>query len=223
MINLQDTLKDLALNIIIPFAFYTVAKRYFAATELVALIFSSLYPILDTLYEGLKDRTLNIISATVLLGTSTAIVGILFGGTPKLLLIRESFFTGLLGIACFISLATPRPLMFYFAREFVAGKDPEKRKNFTKSLQFKLARDLFKLITVVWGVAYVGEFVLRVFIIYMFPTPVVLVISPVILTAITIMTLFWTTRYAKIRQQQIREIIHRDDKQIHPENETAEK
>ncbi len=186
---------------------YTIAKKYFAASEVIALSLASLYPIFDTLVEFMKDHTLNVISTTVLLGTLTSIAGVLLGGSPRLLLIRESFFTGFLGIACFLTLPTKRPLMFYFAREFVAGKDPEKRKRFSKSLQMKIALDLFRLITLIWGVAYVGEFILRVIMVYSLPTPVVLVVSPIILTAISILTLVWTTWYVKPRRQQIREMV----------------
>lgn len=200
----RDTLKDLALNIIIPFAIYTIAKKYFSASELVALSFSSLYPIFDTLVEFYQDRTLNVISGTVLLGTITGIIGVLLGGNPKLLLIRESFFTGFLGIICFVSLPTKKPFIFYFAREYIAGKDSEKRRKFSEVLKNRQILDLFRFLTFIWGIAYVGEFILRIIIVYSFPVPVVLIISPIIFTIVTVVAIIWTSWYSKRRREQIR-------------------
>ena len=36
---------------------------------------------------------------------------------------RESLFTALFGLACFGSLLLPRPMMYYFGRRFMAGRD----------------------------------------------------------------------------------------------------
>jgi hypothetical protein len=52
-----------------------------------------------------------------------SIVAVLLGGNPRVLLVRESFFTGALGVSCFVSLVLlPRPLMFYFGRYFATGE-----------------------------------------------------------------------------------------------------
>ena len=140
---------DIALNIIVPYIIYTITHEYFGFSNIISLTLSSLYPIVDLLIEFATNRTLNFIAGIVLISTVTGIIGALIGGDPRLILIRESIFTFLLGIACFVSLAFHKPLMFYFAREFTAGKDPEKQKEFSKILLKKKAYNVFRLITVV--------------------------------------------------------------------------
>jgi hypothetical protein len=50
----------------------------------------------------------------VLLAIATDGVALFVGGRPRLLLVRESLFTGVFGLSCFVSLLLPRPMMFYF-------------------------------------------------------------------------------------------------------------
>ena len=42
-----------------------------------------------------------------LMSIAVSMIAVTLGGSPKLLLIRESFFTDAFGIACFVSLALP--------------------------------------------------------------------------------------------------------------------
>jgi len=195
--SLRGTMIDLFLNIAVPYAIYTIAHKYFGLTEITSLTLCSFYPIFDIIIEFSKDRTLNFISVIVLLGTITGIAGALIGGDPRLILVRESFFTFLLGIACFITLATGKPLMFYFAREFVAGKDPHKRKEFSKLLKKERAYKIFRFLTLSWGVVYILEFLIKVFIVYTFPVSVNLIIGPIITYFIIFGTIAWTFWYSK--------------------------
>lgn len=195
--SLRGTMVDIALNIGIPYLIYTVAHNYFHASEILALTLSSVYPIFDIIIEFYKDHTLNFISVIVLIGTVTGIIGALISGDPKLVLIRESFFTFLLGLACFVTLIFGKPLMFYFAREFVAGKDAKKRKEFTEILQHKRARNLFRLITLVWGIVYVVEFIVKIFIVYTFSISLTLIVSPISTYGFTFAALAWTFWYSK--------------------------
>jgi len=199
--SFRGTMLDIFLNIAIPYVIYSIAHRYFGFSDVISLTLSSAYPIIDIIIEFSKDRTLNFISAIVLVGTFTGIVGALIGGDAKLILIRESFFTFILGVSCFISLGFGRPLMFYFAREFVAGKDSKKREEFFQLLKKKRFYDFMSLLTLVWGFVYVGEFVLKIFIVYTFSVSQNLIIGPVITYVITFAVIAWTVWYGKKMQK----------------------
>ena len=96
------------------------------------------------------------------------------------------------------SFLLPRPLMFYFGRHFEAGDDPARRAQFDASWQRPGVRAVHRRITGVWGVAFVGEFAIRVALIYTLSPAWVLVLSPLILGAITIGTLTWTFAYVRL-------------------------
>jgi hypothetical protein len=95
-------------------------------SQVIALGLSATFPTVYGLVTIVRRRHLDIIGALVLVGIVVSIVATLVGGDPKLLLIRESFITGALGMVCLTSLVWPRPLMFYIGRQFSAGEEPAK-------------------------------------------------------------------------------------------------
>jgi hypothetical protein len=139
-----------------------------------------------------------------------------FGGSPRLLLVRESLFTGAFGCACFVSLLLPRPIMFYFGRHFMAGADPERRARFDASWQLPEVRFSNRLITCVWGCVFVGELILRILLIYCVSTATVLIISPILLGALTIVTMIWTFSYGhRIRLRALAQLSQVPSPDVH--------
>jgi hypothetical protein len=188
---------DIALNATIPAALYLFAKHLVAASELRALLWATAFPLLKTAHDLVKRRDLDPVALLVLLGLVTSMMAVLLRGDPRLLLIRESFFTGAFGVACLVSLLFPRPMMFYFGRYFMAGGDEQKRATFNARWHQPMARRAHRLVTVIWGVVYLLEFVLRVILVYAFPAAVVLVISPFLTGLATIGAVVWTFWYAQ--------------------------
>ncbi len=200
--HIRGILVSMVLNAAIPFGLYELAKGQFHTTDLVALLIAAIFPLVDSIFEVIRHRSFDLIAMLALLGIVVSVVGILLGGDEKILLIRESFLTGALGIFCFISLLLPRPFMFYFGRQMMAGNDPAKRAAFDAQWQHPYARFVHRLITIVWGVAYVGEFVLRVVLVYTLSAALVLAISPFLIGGVTIATLLWTFSYVRYAQKR---------------------
>jgi len=183
------------LNAVFPVILYTLSKRYYSPSEFTALVVAALFPIGKSGFELIYHRQLDPISILVLLGIAADGVALLFGGSPRLLLVRESLITGVFGLACFFSLLLPRPMMFYFARYFIAGTDPVRQARFNAAWQFQEVRFCHRLITTVWGCAFVGELMIRIVLIYNLPAALVLVISPVLIGLLTIGTMVWAFAY----------------------------
>lgn len=194
--RMRSLVPSLMLNGALPLAIYLMVKHYHHS-DLIALSASVLFPVLSSVLSIVRQRTLDLLAALALVGITLSILAVSLGGDPKLLLIRESFFTGALGIACFVSLLLPRPLMFYFGRYFATANDPAKRDQYNGLWQYPYFRFVNRVITVVWGITYVGEFLLRVILVYALPPAVVLAVSPLILGGLTILTIAWTFAYAR--------------------------
>ena len=143
-----------------------------------------------------------LIGALVLVGIVVSILATLLGGDPKLLLIRESFITGALGMVCLTSLVWSRPLMFYIGRQFSAGEDPAKIAEFNALWQYPVARHTFRVMTIVWAIGWIGEFALRVAMVWTLSIPEVLVISPFVFNGITIGLIAWTLAYGRRQRQR---------------------
>jgi hypothetical protein len=188
---------DIALNAGIPFALFELSKRYISSSELVALALATTYPALRSLFSLTRSRKFDPVSLVVLAGIATSVLVLVIGGGPRILLIRESLFTGIFGVVCFVSLLFPRPIMFYFGRYFMSGGDRQKGARFDTSWQLPELRFGHRLITTVWGVVYVGEFLARVIMVYTLPAALVLLISPILMGSATLLTIIWTFRYGR--------------------------
>jgi hypothetical protein len=176
---------------------YRLSKRYISPSEFTALAVATTFPVGKSIYDVAKRRQLDPISVIVLLGIVASALALLAGGSPRLLLVRESLFTAVFGLACFGSLLLRRPMMFYFGRHFLAGDDPLKLRRFEAGWALAEVRFTHRLITVVWGSVYLGEFALRVALILLVPVAWVLAISPVLFGSLTLVTIVWTFRYVK--------------------------
>jgi len=196
---------DIALNTAIPLLCYHLSKAYISPSDLTALIAASVFPVLKSLFGMIRRGQLDPIAILVLLGIAVSSIAILFGGSPKLLLLRESFFTAAFGLACLVSLALPRPLMFYFARFFTAGNDPVRKARIDASYQYPEIRRGHRIITLGWAVLMLGEFVARVAMIYTLPVSTVLAVSPFLIGSATILGIVLSIRYGrKMREQFLR-------------------
>ncbi|MBW4053566.1 MAG: hypothetical protein HIU85_19305 [Proteobacteria bacterium] len=189
---------DIGLNIAIPMICYRLSKRYVSPSEYTALLLSTVYPTLKSIYDLVRRRELDPVSVVVLLGICASIAGVAAGGSYKLLLLRESLFTFAFGVACLCSLLLPsrRPLMFFFGRVFATGNDPVRRAEFDATWRYPQARRAHRLVTLVWGLLLVAEFAFRVLLIYTVSPATVLVVSPLVLNTATLLVIVWTFSYA---------------------------
>ncbi|HEY8055723.1 MAG TPA: VC0807 family protein [Terriglobales bacterium] len=194
---LAGILRSVALNALVPVLIYGIARSYWAASELRALIWATIFPVAESAWGLWREHEMDPIAGIVLFGILVDAAALSLGGSPKILLIRESFATGALGAACFASLLFSRPLMFYFGRYFLGGTDPQRRRRFDQSWSIAEVRHGNRLITSIWGVVFTGELALRVVFVYTLPVAVVLVISPIVLGVLTVVTIVWTIAYAR--------------------------
>jgi hypothetical protein len=183
------------LNAIIPVVLYKLSKKYLSSSELQALMIATTFPLGKSIFDLVRRGQVDPISIIVLLGIAADCIALLFGGNPRLLLVRESMFTGAFGLACFASLLLPRPMMFYFARHFMAGEDLQRRQRFNQAWRLPEVRFCHRLITCVWGSVFVGELILRIVLIYNVPAATVLVVSPVVVGTLTVATMIWAFSY----------------------------
>lgn len=194
---------SIGLNTAVPVLLYEASKRWISASEYVALLFATLFPVCESVWGLLAEREMDPIAVVVLAGIAVDAGALALGGSPRILLLRESLFTGAFGVACFISLLLRRPLMFYFGRYFMAGSDTVKRARFEASWALPEVRHGNRLVTSVWGIVFTGELALRVFFVYTLPPAVVLVVSPLTLGAMTVAAIVWSLAYAHRMRQRV--------------------
>lgn len=154
------TLAELTVNLALPWVAYTLAKPHYG--EFGALIASSIPPLLWSLFELAWHRRIDALSLFVLGGIGLSLLAMALGGDARLLLVRESILSGLIGVAFLVSLLFPRPLVYYLARATVMRQDAEQgAADFQDWWQEAIARQTIRGITAVWGLGLTAEAVLR--------------------------------------------------------------
>lgn len=188
---------SVALNTFVPVLLYELSKRFVSPSEYVALLAATIFPVAESAWGLWRERSMDPLGVIVLLGIIVDAAALTLGGSPRLLLLRESLFTGAFGLACFASLAWHRPLMFYFGRFFMTGNDPVRRARFNQSWSLAEVRRGNRLVTAVWGTVFTSELAIRVTLIYSLRAALVLVLSPLILGLLTVAAIVWSLAYAR--------------------------
>jgi len=121
----------------------------------------------------------------------------------RLFLIRESLLTVLFGIICLISLLFPKPIWFYIIRYFTVGNNHEQMVAYDTAWKFFSFRAYIHTVTILWGVVYTVEFLIRLVMVYTLSISQVLLISLIIFYALTILASVATFRLGqRLRKQR---------------------
>ena len=159
-------LPSIVIGGVFPYVIYQFMMQTITASDVVALAISAVPAIVYGLVGIVRTRQMDLIAAVTLVGIAVTVVAAFLGGDPRLFLIRESLLTVALGIACLVSLLFPKPLWFYIIRYFASANDPARAASFTANWRYPGFRTFTRVLTLVWGLVYLGEFILRVILVY---------------------------------------------------------
>ena len=146
------------------------------------------------------SRKFDTLSLLVIAGIALSLVATLLGGSPRLLLVRESLITGIFGLIFLGSLLFPKPLMFYIVKTTVT-KQGMSEEAFASRWSIPGFRFTFKLMTVVWGAGLLVEATVKIILAFTMPTGLFLVVSPIISYGIYFGLLGWSILYGNQRRK----------------------
>jgi len=203
--SFKQMLPTLVIDVAMPIVAFNLLSSYGVST-LWALLAGGLFPAINNLRVWARSRRLEplgiIVMTFLVIGTAASLIS----GSMFFALIKESFLTATFGFICLGSLLADQPLMFYINRQFVAGDDPVRLEWWNGLWQYPSFRAAQRLVTAVWGIAYLVEALLRVGFALALPPAQVVVISPVMAFGVMIVLIAWTRRYMlALRERRIRE------------------
>ena len=160
-----------------PLAAYNL-MRSAGLSAVTALVLSGVFPAAGLALRAIMSRRVDAVGAVVLAGILVGTVVGLITHNARLVLLEGSVPSAVFGLACLGSLRTRRPLIFSIALEF-NGPETAKGREFISLWRHQEFRHLFRVITAVWGVAFLVEAALRVVIVYHTSTSTALALSKV--------------------------------------------
>ena len=193
---------ELAVNFLLPWLAYRLALPHLGETG--ALIASAVPPIVWSLIELVRFRRVDALSVLVVAGIVLSVAAMALGGSPRMLLLRESLVSGAIGVVFLLSLPMRRPLIFYLARATVAREMEGGAARFEALWQEQPALvGAMRLMTLVWGVGLTGETALRAWMALTWPIERFLVVSPFIGYGIYGGLTLWTFWYRKTMRGRV--------------------
>ncbi|MFD4912983.1 VC0807 family protein [Streptomyces virginiae] len=193
----------IGLNVVAPIITYNVLTEDHGWSEFSALLVSSAWPVLDSVISLAWRRKIDEFAVVTLVFLAiTAVVSLVGAHSARALLIKDSGVTGLFGLLCLGTLLAPRPLMFYFGRKFATDGTPESTAWWNGLWQYEGFRTTMNRMTLVWGVAYVAEAIVRVVLASTLPTKTMVVVSPIMIYAVLGALGVWTAMYGKRSQAE---------------------
>lgn len=194
---------SMLLNGVCVIVVYQLVKSFTTASDVVALALSTVPAIVGTMMTLIRQRSIDLLGAFTLITIGLSIGLTFLTGDARLFLLRESFLTVIFGLICLISLLFPKPLWFYIIRYFTVGNDHEQMVAYDTAWKFASFRGYIRTITILWGIVYTVEFLIRLVMVYTLSISQVLVISSIIFYALTILVSIATFRLgARLRKQR---------------------
>lgn len=182
--SMVPSLRMLAPNLVVagilPIVAYAIVRPH-VSSDAVGLALVLVFPVAEIVFERVRRGRFEPIGIIAMIGISLGLIGaVAFNGDATLLKVRESVLTGAFGVICLLSLAAPRPAMWYMGRMFSTGGDPERVAEFNEIWVLPTVPRRFRIVTLVWGVGLVGEALFRTALAFTVPTQTFLVVSQIV-------------------------------------------
>jgi hypothetical protein len=187
---------SLLFNLALPIATYLVLAGG-GMSAVAALAISGVWPALELLLTVARTRHVDEFSVIVLIFLVLGIITAVAFNSARLLLVKDSALTGLFGLVLLGSLLAPRPLMFYFGRKFATDGTPERVAWWNGLWQYPDFRRGQRILTIVWGAAFLGEAVLRILLSLTLPVSVIVVINNVLPYLVLAALIFGTVQFGR--------------------------
>ncbi|MFC4512610.1 VC0807 family protein [Streptomyces ehimensis] len=187
----------IACNVVLPFVTYNQLTGA-GWSDFSALVASGVWPVVDVVIYLIWHRRVDefAVLTLIFLVLTIAVTGV-GPHSARLLLVKDSLITGLFGVVCLISLATPRPLMFYLGRKFGTDGSANAVAHWNGLWRHESFRRTMTLITTVWGLGYVVEAIARVGLSYALSTGAMVAVNSVLAYGVPALLIAWTITYSK--------------------------
>jgi hypothetical protein len=194
---------ELLLDVVVPVVVYQLLVHGFGVARLPALVISGAFPGFNVVRRLVRDHRVDPIGTLALVSILVGAVLSYVSGSEKLTLLRDSFFTAAIGIVFLTSTVVGKPLMFLIIRSFTAREDPDRLdawdRQWAENAKF---RRVMREMTVMWGIAFLAEFGVKVVMVETLSTDVVQATSGPLILGVTFVLVLITFRWGRRAQDQ---------------------
>ncbi len=193
-------MRTVLINVVAPYLVYILAKPRVGGFD--ALLLSAVPPTLESLVSVIQRRRFDLMAGLVLGGIAASLGLMALGGSERILLVRESLITGLLGLVFAGSVLAPKPVIYVLGRRAIALRDPDAAARWQQRWQTEPRfRRSMRVMSLVWGGGLLVEVAVRTVMAFDMRVSDFLLISPVVQYGLTGGLIVWTIWYARRRMR----------------------
>jgi hypothetical protein len=186
---------ELIVNGAFPYLIYEVAVRHYHASDTEGLIWATIVPGLMLIVGVLRQRKLDVVAALTLFTLVVSIAIAVATKDPRLLQLRESYLSAIIGAVMILSAMVGRPALAWLAPMTV----PEERR---ASLRHPLMQRVLGQLTWIWGAVSAGELALKWWMVEHLSIAQVLAFGPIAFAALTALGVLLTLLVAGRARRQ---------------------
>ncbi|MEV6554188.1 VC0807 family protein [Nocardia sp. NPDC051756] len=175
---------SIARDIAVPVGAYFVLHAL-GYSDFAGLLAGTVVSALMVIGQAIRSRRLELMSAIILGGFVFGLVASLISGDPRMMIVKDSAATVLIGLAFLISAMIGKPLTYLVARKAVSAGGPAKVAELETAYRTDPAkRRAFTVLTVLWGAGLMFEAAIRIVLAYQLPIHTMAWLSPVLMIAV---------------------------------------
>ncbi|WP_410637364.1 VC0807 family protein [Amycolatopsis sp. lyj-346] len=171
--------KTLAIEIAVPTGVY-YGLHALGASDFAALAVAGVFPLVRTLHQFARHRTLNGLALVVLI---TNVVGMLLtfvSGDARMLIAKDSLGSGITGLVVLASAFTAAPIMTRTMRPFLTRGKAENEAAWERLNGTARFDAILRRCSVIWGIGFVLESSVRIVGAFTLPIPTMVWLSTAI-------------------------------------------
>jgi hypothetical protein len=136
-----------------------------------------------------RERRIDIVAGFSLFGIVMSALAAVFSSDSRMLLVRESYCTALIGVVFLASAVVRRPILWIMAVSQLKNTDPDKAEQVKELINDPAKRGLFYGMTYLWGWSMILEVVVKIWMIDHMTPGHVLIWGPISTYGITGLTI----------------------------------
>jgi hypothetical protein len=152
--------------------------------------------------EAVRSRRLDVFSGFMLGIFGIGLIGALLFDDPRLMVLKASLMSGLIGAAFLLSCLIGKPLTYLAYRKALSGDPAAAADLEAKYEEIPRARNLMRAMSMIWGVGLLAEAVVRAVLAYQLPVSTMVGLSTVLTVGTIALLLVITVQVAKRARQE---------------------
>jgi hypothetical protein len=194
---------SLVLNAAVPYVVYRLTAPHYPHDSVIPLLYSTIVPALWLAYGTLRQRSVDAIAIIAICEVVVTVAVTLLASSVSWALIARALQGALVGLVFAGSAAIGRPIIYYIARQFAVGQNPERAAGFDAAHVADKGRT-FTIATLVWAAGLIVLSAIHVTLAVTLDHATYLLVGPIVGIGGNIALLLWSIRFATNRLMQYR-------------------